>query len=263
MLNNLTVHHSVKDLVGQKFGKVSVLSFSHIQKHAYWNCICECGNTFIACGSYLRMGSTNSCGCIKVGCKGTHGQSGKNRTKEYIAWGNIIERCYNPNNTHFGIYGGRGIIVCESWKNSYETFLSDMGIAPSKKHTIERIEVNGNYEPGNCKWATQKEQCNNKRNNVKVKYNHEELPLQVWCDKLKIDHSKVRHHLSTGKSFQYIVDNYENLPTKKYLNKAEAIVIKALVDEGIYYRTIAKELMIDHQTVWRIWRNRAFKNIAA
>lgn len=134
---------------------------------ARWKCLCICGKTYEATGTHLRAGNGQSCGCLKgdrISKKNSrHGLTG---TKEHKAWDSMIQRCTNKNDKDFNRYGGRGIKVCESWIKSFEEFLSNMGNAPSKKHSLDRIDVDGNYEPSNCRWADAKTQASNKRNSV-------------------------------------------------------------------------------------------------
>lgn len=194
-----------------------------------------------------------------------HGESGKKKSKEYIAWCNIISRCLNTKNKAYKDYGGRGITICEEWRNSYEAFLADIGVAPNKSLSIDRINNNGNYEPGNCRWATRLEQIRNRRKAAAalIMYRGEELSLVNWCKRLTITYSIVRKHLDQGMAFDEIVKNYHKLLTFKRLNRAEIFVIKAFIDEGIHPRVIAKELSIAPYSIWRIARIMTPKNIAA
>jgi hypothetical protein len=131
-------------------------------------CKCECGNKKIVMLSNLKNGSTKSCGCISKLLTSqrskTHGDS---KSPEYKTWKNMKRRCDNPKGNRWMHYGGRGIKVCDRWLHSYENFLNDMGRKPSPQHSIDRIDVNGNYEPSNCRWSTAKEQANNTKRNKK------------------------------------------------------------------------------------------------
>lgn len=154
-------------------------------------------------------------------------------------------------------------MMCDRWRNSSTLFLIDMGPAPSKNHWIERIDVNGNYEPSNCKWATTKEQGINKRNTILVKYEGSELALSDWCKKLNITYTIAHRHLANGMAFEEIVKNYHKLITFRRLNRAEILVIKAFIEEGIHPRIIARELSIAPYTIQRIARIVVAKKIAA
>jgi len=119
-------------------------------------------------------------------------------TKEYSAWHNIIDRCTNKNHKQFEHYGGSGIAICEEWRESFETFYNYIGPAPSPKHSIDRIDNSGNYEPGNVRWATWIEQARNKRNNRLLTYNEETLCAAEWSRKLDIKVQTLRTRLRRG-----------------------------------------------------------------
>jgi hypothetical protein len=137
------------------------------------NFICKCGNSVDIMIKSVRLGITKSCGCYHIEqskirkTRLAHNQSGKKtRTKEYNTWSGMKYRCYNPKCNRWSSYGGRGIIVCDRWLNSFENFYADMGKKPGPEYSIDRIDVNGNYEPSNCKWSTSVEQSNNRRKNM-------------------------------------------------------------------------------------------------
>lgn len=153
------------DMTGQKFGRLLVIERSGRSTRGFvaWLCQCDCGGTKIADGGSLREGFVKSCGCLLIETAAErnfkHGRCG---TPEHRAWKALRGRCNNPNDPAYANYGGRGIRVCERW-NSFDNFLADMGLKPTPKHSIDRIDNNGNYEPGNCRWATDSQQNKNKR----------------------------------------------------------------------------------------------------
>lgn len=198
----------LKDYAGIVFGRLTAIilverditsSNNHI-----WKFRCECGVEKNIRIQFVRNGNTSSCGCLArellVKRNTTHGKSRLHHI-EYKVWKDMRTRCSNINNKEYHNYGERGIVVCDRWK-SFANFLEDMGSKPSPFHSLDRIDVNGNYEPSNCRWADIETQANNKRCTPKILFNGEEKTMQQWCRALNIEHSKVAYRLSTGKTLE-------------------------------------------------------------
>jgi hypothetical protein len=189
-----------KDLVGKKFNRLTILEILNeidTQGLLLCNAQCDCGNLVKISASLISRGKTKSCGCIrrekiKAVCE-TNKTHGKSRTQIYYLWRGIIKRCNKKSDNR---YGGRGISVCERWLK-FENFYADMGEMP-KNMSIERIDNNGNYEPSNCRWASDKEQSNNRSTNIKVEFNGEVMSLAQLSDKLKISRPTIYSRYQRG-----------------------------------------------------------------
>lgn len=175
---------------GKKVGRMSVISYAGKRNgKCMWNCLCECGAEWIT--QSCNIPRTNSCGCLwrdrmeEVFVKHGNGRVGQH-TPEYKIWQSMRARCNNPNTPRYERYGGRGITICERW-NDFNNFLADMGERPSPKHSIDRYpNQNGNYEPGNCRWATNIEQMRNTSRNHYITFHGVTKCLQEWSNEFDI-----------------------------------------------------------------------------
>lgn len=156
------------DLTGQRFSRLVVLAYSHSASNSvWWLCKCDCGREAVACGSMLRSNRQKSCGCLKreriiaQSTKHGHARRTGQRTRTYNSWREMVKRTTNPRHPRWADWGGRGITVCDAWRD-YRQFLADMGERPPNT-TLDRIDNDGNYEPGNCRWATPHQQRINRR----------------------------------------------------------------------------------------------------
>lgn len=164
-LVSLPQNYQFKNLAGKRYEMLQVLCYAgcNKRKKTRWLCKCDCGNLAIISNSDLKGGKTSSCGCLKehvlLYAKVTHGLT---YSPTYKSWSSMIQRATNKNLPCAGNYSLRGITVCDEWRK-FENFYADMGERPSLSYSIDRINVDGNYEPGNCRWATTTEQAFNKR----------------------------------------------------------------------------------------------------
>lgn len=193
-----------KPMEGQVFGAITVFKRTGTSKHgaAVWACQCKCGTLMEVEGAYLRSGK-RSCGCVKnyIHSKVTHGKS---HTSEWNIWSCMIKRCTNPKVGNFHRYGGRGIKVCDAWQKDFLKFLYHIGPRPSPLHTVDRINNDGNYEPGNVRWATMKEQSENK--SVTRMYEHQgvKAPLAYWAEKSGMSITALFYRIKSGWSAEEI-----------------------------------------------------------
>lgn len=196
------------DLTGKSFNRFKVLSFAGLKngRTALWNCQCSCGTIKQLIGCDLKGGTTKSCGCLRRENghkKATHGDCGLVRSREYRSWTKMKLRCLNKNYHEAHLYSGRGIKIYEPWLD-YKNFIADMGRCPDG-HSLDRIDVNGNYEPSNCRWADRYMQANNKRNNRIIFHNGRSDTLSNWCNELHVDYKRVIRRLSLGWSFEQAI----------------------------------------------------------
>lgn len=190
-----------RDLTGQRFGRLTVIERIPNRPGntcAIWRCICDCGNEKVKSSHGLKRAHAPSCGCWgreRISeAKGTHRQTD---SKEYYCWSAMKQRCSNPKNKMYRHYGGRGIQVCERWDDSFEAFLGDMGFAPPGM-SIDRIDNDGNYEPGNCQWATPTQQIRNRSNCRYLTARGETMLLSDWAVKAGVRKGTIANRLRYG-----------------------------------------------------------------
>lgn len=198
------------NMSGRKFGRWTVVGVEpeRCGLHLQWLCECACGVRRLVYGSSLRQGRSTSCGCLvrekgsirarrAAAARPQHGFSGRHNTRPvYRVWAAMKRRCLNPKVREFARYGGRGITVCARWME-FENFLADMG-EPHPGMSIDRINVDGNYEPGNCRWATATEQSRNQRSNRMLTIDGETLCVAAWAERSGVNKGAVYARLALG-----------------------------------------------------------------
>lgn len=180
------------EMIGKKFGKLTVLEdCEEYDKYGYkiYKCICDCGNITYINSNNLKTGNTKSCGCLKVDRLIKHG---KYKTRMYRIYNNMKNRCYNEKHRDFHNYGGRGVTICDEWLSDFMNFYKwSIEHGYTNKLSIDRIDVNGNYEPYNCRWTTSKQQANNKRNTIHLTYNGKTQTIHEWADELGVKYTRL------------------------------------------------------------------------
>jgi hypothetical protein len=196
-------------MMGRRFGRLVVEAEapSRVEpsgkRASMWTCRCDCGDVVAVRGKCLRRGVTQSCGCLHRELLAqrftTHGATkGGQTSPEYRAWKEMLKRCYNPHVVYFKNYGGRGITVCQQWRDSFQVFLADMGSRPGKGYSVDRIDNDKGYEPGNCQWATRAKQSRNKRNNHWVTYKGQRMILTDAARDAGLDHRLLIYRIRAG-----------------------------------------------------------------
>lgn len=197
------------DLSGKQFGRWFVLGpadpLRDRQGNLMWRCRCSCGTERAVRGYVLTSRDCPSCGCrIVEATKLRAITHGKRSTKEYGIYRAMLNRCDLPSQKCYPQYGGRGITVCERWRASFAAFLEDMGPRPSDGHSVDRIDPNGNYEPGNCRWATSVQQNNNRRNNRRITHAGKTLTLAEWARELGVPLKRLWAWLKRGRTLAQV-----------------------------------------------------------
>lgn len=188
--------------IGQKYNSLTVIKYSHKEgSFKYYICKCDCGNEKAFSIYNIIKGYSKTCGCALI-------KHGRHLTSEFTAWREIRYRCFNKKAKHYPQYGGRGITVCDRWMESFNNFFEDMGERPTPKHSLDRINNDGNYEPSNCRWATKQEQSNNRHNTVKCEYNGIVMPLTIWAKLINAKLKTMAEGVRVGKPISFYVEKY-------------------------------------------------------
>lgn len=215
--DSTSLPRNAKDLTGQRFGSLTVVSFSYADKHyhVFWNCRCTCGNECCVRVDYLTRGK-HSCGCLNVRRprvkqsvlpkekkrpKPHKKHNGRSKHPLYYVRQMMIRRCHSPKDKSYRNYGARGIVVCDRWRESFDNFLADVGERPPGT-SLGRIDNDGPYSPENCRWETKEEQANNTRQNHLLRYRGDVLTMTQWGKKLGIDPKVIRLRLRYGWSIE-------------------------------------------------------------
>ena len=189
------------DLTGQRFGRLVAIKPSGKTKsgNIQWECRCDCGNTSRPQGSELKNGAVQSCGCLtRENALKASIKHGFRNTRLYRTWVNMKARCTDAGHQSYRLYGGRGIVICDEWQE-FEPFMEwALASGYSDKLTIERMDVNGNYEPSNCEWIPRNEQASNRRNIIMITKDGETKPLMQWANDLNMSPFTIRNRMRFG-----------------------------------------------------------------
>jgi hypothetical protein len=217
------MNHQVKDRTGFRYGRLTVIRFSEERKSGgvCWVCECDCGKEIIVSANSLATGNTVSCGCYnldKIKERQTkHGHSSNGIiSPEFRTYRNMKMRCYDTKNKSYKNYGGRGIKICDRWLESFENFLQDMGLRPSPNHSIDRFPNNdGDYEPGNCRWATRYQQGRGRTDNEWREFEGKRMILTDWAISVGTNYINFEKHLRRGKTFEETIAFYRERNKKQ------------------------------------------------
>lgn len=198
---NVDVHKMMrKNITGEKFGRLTAVCWHHREgANTYWECTCDCGNATVVSLSSLVSGNTKSCGCYgREQKRNATTKHNKSHERIYRIWIGMNQRCFNPKNTGYKNYGARGIKVCDEWKEFEPFYVWAMSNGYEDNLTIERNDVNQNYCPENCRWATMKEQGNNRRTNRTITYNGITKTITEWSEEFNLKEHVLTDRISRG-----------------------------------------------------------------
>lgn len=192
------------DITGNTYGEWKVLEFVPAEKKgSRWLCECSCGNQRVVYSGHLKNGASKSCGCkMPKGESHVRYKHGMSETPEFKIWLQMHTRCYNPNAKGWEHYGGKGVYVCDRWKEDFTAFYADMGPRPSPNHSIDRYDIDRGYEPGNCRWATDKEQARNTSRTKWVTYEGKRMSLAEACELSGMNYGYAQERLASGKGWR-------------------------------------------------------------
>lgn len=235
------------DLTNQRFGKLLVLSYDKPK----WKCLCDCGIEKSIWPDLLKKGKAKSCGCLR----GT----GEKAKKDQFSWmrriyKGMIRRCYNKDDKSYPTYGGRGITVCDRWKESFKNFREDMGLRPSPQHSLDRKDNNGNYCLENCRWATQEEQSNNKSTNIFLEFQGERLTISQWSRKLNLSKTLIRNRINRNLPIDQILSPIKVISTKEIANEKHTFR-----GESFTMKEWAEKLKVNYRSFKSLVRNRSLE----
>lgn len=198
------------DLTGKRFGRlVAVMPYDKVKDQIRWECVCDCGKKTIVYGSFLRNGSTRSCGCLLTDFNKSMKKHGSEPKRLYRIWAGMRSRCYDKNNKDFNRYGGRGITVCQEWQDFM--LFREWAFSNGYKEdlSIDRIDNTGPYCPQNCRWSTAKVQANNRTNNHKVSYRGETKNISEWADQFGLDMYRLYAAIRRGRTIEEVLRKEE------------------------------------------------------
>lgn len=263
----------IKNLSGRKFGKLNVIEIDKLRtaRKTYWLCVCECGNTKSVRSDCLQNGNVSSCGCLKketdrINLIKNHGHKMSN-TRIYHVWQGMKNRCLNEKNNSYKNYGGRGIKVCDEWVNSFENFY-EWSISNGYKNnlTIDRIDNNDGYDPNNCRWVNNEIQANNRRSNVIVEHNGENVNFKKLSQLTGLSINLLSNRYKSGDVGKRLVRNlFEDrnvrigtLNNNNKITEDQAIYIKAKLKQGFSPINIHNETNISKHIIYDIKRGKTW-----
>lgn len=235
----------MKNLIGCVFGRYTVVELDTVRDkfgRLKWICHCICGEVRSVRPDQLISGESKSCGCLGAELRKTHGMS---NSAEYLAWRNAKSRCTNPKDGNYHQYGGRGIEMCDRWLNSFANFYDDMGPKPSPEHSLDREEVDGDYDPDNCRWATKEEQDNNKQDSVHYELEGQKLTVPQLARMFNINKHTLKDRLEKGMAVKDAIS--QDVATSAHLYTLNGItqgIVQWAQQCNVPYHTLYRRLIV-------------------